>query len=248
MRVLAGSTLLLLSLLSPPVSAWTLPVERSLARAALELGPPDLARLAVIHERALEEGLLDAARHEQQSVVTHLGVDRRPLESLLQREIDEAVAIMKNRRPVEELVYQLGVIAHLTGDLNHPIHLGREERMDGRRSDFEQYMERSLPRFPTVFYGIEPTRSPERVIRQARARAEKYEPLLRSQYFGRGEERWSRQFDDRSTAFAIASLSWSHAVTDLTNIYYIVWQRAGGDVRRADRLRPGVVSRNGGSR
>lgn len=248
MRALAGSTLLSLILVCVPAAAWTLPAERALATAALELGPPDLARLAVIHERALEQGLVDAARHEQQAIETHLGVDRGPLERLLKNEMDEAVRVMKERRPIEELVYQLGVIAHLTGDLNHPIHLGREQRMDGRRNDFEQYLERSLRKFPTVFYGIEPSRSPERVIRQARARAETYEPLLRSQYFGQGEERWSRQFDDRSTAFAIASLSWSHAVTDLTNIYYIIWQRAGGDVRRADRLRPGVVSRKGGSR
>lgn len=237
-RLISFLSILTLTL---PAAGWTLATERAMTQAALELGPPSLERLAEIHEKALEEGLRDAARHEQQSMDLHLGTDRTALERLLRREIDQAVLVMKERRPIEELVYQLGVIGHLTGDLNQPVHLGDDEKLESRRGDYEQYLERRRPRFPTVFYGIEQTRPVDRVIRRAQVRARSYEPLLRAEYFRDGQERWSRQFDDRSTAFAIASLSWSHTVSDLTNIYYELWRQAGGDVRKASRLRPGLV-------
>lgn len=228
-----------------PSYGWTPATERAIADAALLLGPPHLSHLISIHEGSFEEGLRDAAVHEQQALEVHLGSDRTALEQLLRREIDQAVMIMKNREPIEHFVYQLGVIAHLTGDLNHPIHVGADAMLDTRRTDFEQYLERRRPRFPTVFYGIERDRPLDRVIRRSQARSRSFSPLLRNEYFGKGAERWSRQFDDRSTAFAVASLSWSHSVTDLTNIYYELWRRSGGDVRKAARLRSGVVVKGG---
>lgn len=237
--------LLLLLALAPVSGAWTLTTERAIAQAGLELGPEHLQQLARLHERAFEQGLLDAARHEQQNLEAHLGTDRTRLEALIRKEIDQAVLVIKERRPIEELVYQLGVLAHLAGDLNHPFHLGEDPMLDGRRIDYEQYVDRRRERFPTVFYGIEKDRALDRVLRRGALRVRSYEPLLRNEYFKNGEERWSRQFDDRSTAFAIGSLSWSHSVSDLVNIYYHLWERAGGDVRKARRLRPGIV--RGGS-
>ncbi|MBW3670404.1 MAG: hypothetical protein KY432_01890 [Acidobacteria bacterium] len=225
---------------------WTLQTERAMAEAALELGPPNVAQLVAIHERSFEEGLLDGARHEQQALEAHLGRDRTALEGILRREIEQAVKIMKTRDPIEHFVYQLGMIAHLTGDLNHPFRLGTGDELESRRSDFEQYLERRRVKFPTVFYGMERDRAVDRVIRKGHARSLSFAPLLHYEYFEKGEERWSRQFDDRSTAFAVASLSWSHTVSDLVNIYYEIWRQAGGDVRKAGLLRPGVV--RGGDR
>ncbi len=224
-----------------PSFGWTVATERALASASLELGPPNIRQLVAIHERSFEEGLRDAARHEQQFPELHLGGDRTALERLLRKEIDEAVSIMKRRDPIEMFIYQLGVIAHLAGDLNHPIHLGVDTELETRRDDFEQYLERRRPKFPTIFYGIERDRPIDRVIRKSQLRAQAFSPLLENEYFGRGGSRWSREFDDRSTAFAIASLSWSHSVSDLVNIYYEIWRQAGGDVRNAARLRRGLV-------
>lgn len=239
-RIFLGSLLAIL-MLPGHIDAWTLSTERALAKSALELAPPALDHLVNIHHRSFDQGLLDAARHEQQQLEVHLGSDRTALERFLRTEIDEAVQIMKERRPIEDFVYQLGVIAHFAGDLNNPFHIGSNPELDERRVDYEQYLERRQSRFPTVFYGIERDRVIDRVIRRSQLRARSYSPLLHYEYFGKGEERWSRQFDDRSTAFAIASLSWSHSISDLVNIYYEVWRRAGGDVRKAARLRPGVV-------
>ncbi|MDX1583599.1 MAG: hypothetical protein R3338_08370 [Thermoanaerobaculia bacterium] len=227
--------------LAIPAGAWSPATEEAIARTAFRISPPHLVKLAEIHEGAFEQGMRDAARHEQERLAVHLGADRGALERLLRREIDQAVQIMRERRPIEEFVYQLGVVAHLTADLNHPIHVGSDERLDAKRIDYEQYLERRRARFPTVFYGIESPRTLDRVIRRARARSRTYEPLLRSEYFRGGASRWSRQFDDRSTAFAIASLSWSHSVSDLVNIYYEIWRQVGGDTGNASLLRPGLL-------
>ena len=57
------------------------------------------------------------------------------------------------------------------------------------------------------------------------------------EYFRHGQRRTSAEFDDRSTAFGIASVCYSRAVTDLVNLYYFVWRQAGGDVRSASLMR-----------
>ncbi len=39
----------------------------------------------------------------------------------------------------------------------------------------------------------------------------------------------------------MASVCYSHAVTDLVNLYYYIWREAGGDVRSALTRRPAVI-------
>ena len=41
-----------------------------------------------------------------------------------------------------------------------------------------------------------------------------------------------RLFDDKSTAFGVGSIAFSHAVSDLAAIYRYVWLEAGGADRR----------------
>jgi hypothetical protein len=64
------------------------------------------------------------------------------------------------------------------------------------------------------------------------------------EYFREGVQRTSTDFDDRSTAFGVASVCYSHAVTDLVNLYYHIWRQAGGDVRSAAVMRRGNLVLN----
>ena len=59
-----------------------------------------------------------------------------------------------------------------------------------------------------------------------------------------GRLRTSAEFDDRSTAFGIASVSYSRAVSDLVNVFYYVWKEAGGDVRTATIMKKGNLLLN----
>jgi hypothetical protein len=66
---------------------------------------------------------------------------------------------------------------------------------------------------------------------------------MAEEYFRFGTRRTATDFDDRSTAFGVASLCYSHAVSDAVNLYYYIWREAGGDVRAASALRArGVVA------
>ena len=68
--------------------------------------------------------------------------------------------------------------------------------------------------------------------------------LKREEYFRGGVTHTSAEFDDRSTAFGVASVCYSHAVTDLVNLYYYIWREAGGDVRSATAMRTGNLVLN----
>jgi hypothetical protein len=91
-----------------------------------------------------------------------------------------------------------------------------------------------MAKFPTVFYGLDDQPNVSTIVDRAVNRTEHFYPLMASEYLpDDGEQRTSADFDDHSTAFGVASVCYSHAVTDLVNLYYYIWREAGGDVRSA---------------
>ena len=52
-------------------------------------------------------------------------------------------------------------------------------------------------------------------------------PLIAEEY-SRGN---AASFDDRSTAFGVASVCYSHAISDMANLEFFIWKEAGGNVR-----------------
>ena len=55
-------------------------------------------------------------------------------------------------------------------------------------------------------------------------------------YAAAGDPPHPSAFDDRSVPFAIASLSYSHAITDVARAWLAAWSQAGGDVGRTPYL------------
>ena len=139
-----------------------------------------------------------------------------------------------------------GLLAHLVADANNPFHVAKDDsRLAASHNDFEQYFERKLSKFPTVFYGLDPQFRLGTYLDKTFARTAKFYPLMSEEYFRSGERRTSAEFDDRSTAFGVASVCYSRAVTDLVNLYYYIWKEAGGDVRSAAAMRRGNLLLNG---
>jgi len=97
---------------------------------------------------------------------------------------------------------------------------------------FEQYFERRLARFAPVFYGLDTNLVLSNYLDKMFARTTRFSPLMAEEY-SRGN---GATFDDRSTAFGVASVCYSHAITDNVNIYYFIWKAAGGSVRTPPRL------------
>jgi len=175
--------------------------------------------------------------------------DEGQLTKLIEAEIQRSIILIRKERQVGPFVERLGYIAHLLADTNNPFHVSdADPRLKSVQSDYEAYFERRMATFPTVFYGLRINRDVPAYLDGVVRRTEAFYPLLSEEYFRGGRTRSSREFDDRSTAYGVASISYSRAVTDIINVYYYIWREAGGDVRSAAVLRKGNLLINEPSR
>ena len=101
-----------------------------------------------------------------------------------------------------------------------------------------------MTRFTTVFYGLDSHFELPKYLQRTFRRTAGYAPLMTEEYFRDGGRHTSSEFDDRSTAFGVASICYSHAITDLVNLYYYIWEQSGGDVRSKIAMRSARVIPN----
>lgn len=222
-----------------PLLAWTHASDLRIAKKAIELGPPDL-RLVLDHFAPEFQRGLQKAEGDEGSAEHHYFVLSRSgnLRARIDLETNAIVAMLRGKQSMSVIAERLGMLSHLIADANNPFHIANDDsRLGGVRNDFEQYFERRMARFPTVFYGLDPAFHTTAYFDRTFARTRKFYPLIGEEYFRNGEEHTSADFDDRSTAFGVASVCYSHAVTDLVNLYYFIWKEAGGDVRSAASMR-----------
>jgi hypothetical protein len=132
-----------------------------------------------------------------------------------------------------DLARRFGLLAHYVADAGFP---PAASGADGsaRYAHFGALCETRRPRFPLVFYGhgsesLELEDFPAFTLRiLERARTEDAN-LARAYTAARGEDD-AAAFDDRSVPFAIASLSYSHAVTDIVQAWLGAWRACHGDL------------------
>lgn len=238
--------LAILLLASPPLLAWTRASDQRIARKATLLAPDGLRILLQKYPAEYQRGLARAARDEGSEghryfVLTRQGKLRQRIEA----ETNTIVAMFRRRQPLGLVVEHLGILAHLVSDANNPFHIANDDpRLAASQTDFEAYFERRMVSFPTVFYGLDLELQLGRYLDRTFSRTLRFYPLVDEEYFRFGEQHNSSDFDDRSTAFGVASVCYSHAVTDLVNLYYYVWKNAGGDMRSAAAMRTGNLLLN----
>jgi hypothetical protein len=197
---------LLLFLTALPAHAWTRAADHRIAVKSLEYAPPDL-RLVI-----------DQFRDEYLRGV-EMEVDRATLRTRIEAEARAVVQMIRTNKPMVLVVQRLGYLSKLISEANNP------RQGD---SDYGLYFERRLARFPTVFYGLDRRFALGPYLDRTFARTAKFVPLMDEEYT-RGN---AATFDDRSTAFGVASVCYSHAVTDIANVQYFIWKEAGGNVRK----------------
>ncbi len=239
-----GFVLLLLFPLT--AAAWTRASDERIAKKGAALAPPDLRMLIERFEIDYKQGLARAQADEGTESHHYFVLSREGrLRERIERETRGTVDAIRKGEPMSAVVERLGALAHLVADANNPFHVAKDDpRLSASKNDFEQYFERRLPKFPTVFYGLDPEFRLAPYLDRTFARSAKFYPLVASEYFRDGERRTSAAFDDRSTAFGVASISYSRAVTDVVNLYYFIWKEAGGDVRSAAVMRDGNLLLN----
>jgi len=225
-------------------SAWTRTSDERIAKKGLALAPPDLRVVMERFESEYKRGL-ERAQAEEGSASHHFFVLSREgqLRERIEKETAKTIEMIRTGEPMSLVAERLGTLAHLVADANNPFHVANDDsRLTASHNDFEQYFERKLAKFPTVFYGLEPRFRLSAYLDSTFARTAKFYPLMSAEYFRGGTVHTSSEFDDRSTAFGVASICYSRAVTDLVNLYYYIWKEAGGDVRAAAVLRGGNLS------
>lgn len=238
--------LFLLLLVPLTASAWTRVSDQRIAQKGAALAPPDLRMLIERFEAEYLRGL-ERAQADEGSESHHYFVLSRQgrLRERIERETRKTIDMIRRGEPMDDVVGNLGGLAHLIADANNPFHVASDNAMATSHNDYEQYFERRLAKFPTVFYGLDPQFRLSTYLDKTFARSAKFYPLVREEYLRGGERRTSADFDDRSTAFGIASISYSRAVTDLVNLYYYIWKEAGGDVRSAAVMRGSNLTLHG---
>jgi hypothetical protein len=227
----------LLGLPAGAARAWTPRTQQTIAWEAARLAPPDLARQLTKHRARYLAGTLapfddsDPGRHRKDPDGT----------GSLDRALDEAVvaaaAAIRSHRSFDEIVFRMGVAAHYMADANNPLATSNEDAEAGRYFvDFLRYAESAEPRFPLIFYGTKPglERAPgvSALLADALRRGRELYPMIGLEYrkidFASGLD----EFDDRSSAFGVASIAFSHAVTDVALVLRYIWLRAGGGDER----------------
>ena len=237
-------------LLFLPLSAhaWTRASDERIATKGATLAPPDLRLVLTRYDIAYKTGIARAESEEGNETHHYFALSRSgKLRERIEAETAKTISMLRKRESMTEVVERLGMLAHLVADANNPFHVSHDDpRLDPSHDDYEQYFERQLSKFPTVFYGLDGRPNVAAIVERAVSRTQRLYPLMSSEYFPTGSEpRTSADFDDHSTAFGVASVCYSHADTDLVNVYFYIWKEAGGDVRAATSMRSGNLILNG---
>ena len=211
--------------------AWTAPTRVRMVDDALKLLPPTLRKVLENRRKEVLRGMLlpmtgeDAAGHRPPW-------DRGSLDASIDVATKELVASV-GTVSFDEVAERFGDLAHYVADAGFPPGAGgtRDER---RYAHFASFAQSRRGRFPLVFYGYDSTALARGDFRGFagevldRARAE--DATLAKAYASAPSWDDPVAFDDRSVPFALASLSYSHAVTDIVEAWVAAWSRCHGDL------------------
>jgi hypothetical protein len=231
--LLTAALLLLISpLLASPLRAWAPATQLAIARTAARLAPPDLARQIEKRGDRFREGVM-APFQEGTPERHYRNRDKGALDRALAEEVQGAIAALRQPASFDEIVYRLGRVAHWVADANNPLNAAGDDPEEARYfADYLRYAQSAQGRFSPVFYGGEPAVGSEKDLRQlvlrALHRGRDLYPLVGDEYRRVGYAAGTRAFDDRSTAFGIAAVSYSHAISDLARVLRYVWLNGGG--------------------
>lgn len=221
-----------------PAAAWSPESQRAIAAEAARLAPPDLARQLARYPRELGKGAVEPFEDRPAPWHFHNEDGSGDLDRALAEEVDGAIAALRGFRSFTEVSRRLGRVAHWAADLSNPLNASADDGDEVRYfRDFLLYADSARGRFAVVLYedraAIGGKSDVAKLAADALARGRGLYPMIGMEYrrigFANGRER----FDDRSTAFGVAALAYSHAVTDAARLFRYIWLAAGGADTRA---------------
>ena len=238
-RALARPALaaLLAAASAAPSLAWSPATQRSIASDAVRLAPPDMARQLSRYPAELAAGAVEPF-DDQPADRHHKDEDGSgSLDQILADETAAAIAAIRGFRSFTEVTRRMGRVAHWAADLNNPLNASSGDDQESRYfRDYLLYAESARPRFAVVLYenrsSLAARGDVDRLAGEALSRSRGLYPMIGREYRRIGFASGRSLFDDRSTAFGVAALAYSHAVTDAARLFRYVWLQAGGADQR----------------
>lgn len=227
--LLAAGLCAALSLAQPlPAAAWTEATRQAMAEHAARIAPPLLARQIERRMAFYRQGVVEGNPPPRGG-----GLEIERATAAASGEAAAAIAAIRAHRPFDEVVERLGRLAGLVAAANEPLAASDADRGEaGYRADWERYVDSARPRFAVLYYGAgrdaRTGEDYERLLAATAARGLRLYPSVGREYRRIGRVAGRQLFDDRSTAFAVAALAFSHGVSDAAAALRYVWLAAGG--------------------
>jgi hypothetical protein len=226
--------LVILLMLSGRSESWTSKTYQLIVVKSLRLMPVTFQNIMLQHKVEILSGCL---RPDELSESDHL-YDLSSRQGYLLDRVTELTKIIpekvRTHHPFREIAVDFGRLAHYISDLNDPLLLeDSDPREPQYRQDFPVFLEKNLPKFPWVFDGHDNSLLNEDHLKDyvhsiAAEAVEKYSQVGDS-YFPEGKLVSSDTFDWKSLPFGVASLSYSHSISDTVQIWFYCWKLAHGD-------------------
>lgn len=216
-----------------PAHAWTPTSQQRIAELAARLAPPDLHRQLARHRAAYLQGVLDPFREAEPAHHYANSDGSGNLDQAIAQAVANAIAAIRAHQPFEEVAYRVGIVSHYLADANNPLNSDESDREEGRYfADFLRYLEKVEPRVELVFYGFRGSFQGRRdlpgLIDETLRRSRGFYPMVGREYRRVGFASGISAFDDLSTAYGVAALSYSHAISDIAEVLRYIWIEAGG--------------------
>ncbi len=231
----------LLPLLAPPAEAWPTETITAISRDARRLLPGSLSRLLGSRELEISREASRLPLELEQALARDLpvGVLQKDTLALVDAEIDEVIRLLRAGRVSEGLV-RLGGLLRVVADLSDPVLArGPESWPAGLEREYYALFAANIAKMPVVLddpHLLELTRPQLGALLQSIAESShRQAPTIRLELLRGGRVVNHAALDYRSPAWAVASLSYSRAVTGTAATWLAVWRAARGDTTRMGR-------------
>ena len=209
-----GGAGLAVLLLAAPLGAWTPRVHEAQTAQALKLVPRGMAALLRAHPEALMEGARGVAH------------DEPPTAAAVEAQFRTVLRMSGERRRPQEIVRDLGVLAHQVQLLLDP---SAREGLSPLRESFESFAEERLPNLLVTrepFWAASGSLDPGPALqRMAEVKAARH--LRLQAHFDPAAGRRLGTWDDLSVPFAQLQLAYSNGVHATANLWILAWRAAG---------------------
>jgi ribosome modulation factor len=238
-RVLAA---VLLCMLASDAGAWPAPVADGLVRHARRLLPVSLGLLMQEHEREIR----DEAQRLPADLVRALAADTaagriQPATIVaIEGRAAEALSLLRQQRLTEGVV-RLGALYAIPAVFTDPALAPEATATPGVSREYYAFLSANLDKIPVVLQDPGALKLDRRQLavywQGLLDRSHDHAPVIASELFQGGRVLDHRSFDYRSPLFAVASLSYSRAVTGIAATWLALWREARGDLTRMPSAR-----------